>query len=213
MKTLTKGCWWWLRWRWWQSDYDVFTQRGEIHKKWDWGGRRDWSFQRGRKQGRLIDVLRWWWWLLMNILQNNDEYWWWFWQFWSWSFWELRILEIDMPPFQGYNDPDNHFKVTMTQTYTKQFQCEYKLQRYPFDTQVTIIIIVVSSNILFGAQVTCQVQTNIFFVVADFQIFLKFSRLPFRFLLLHSRCKYEIDIFRSARLKWLWTLYHRLQSN
>ena len=131
----------------------------------------------------LIDVLRWWW-LLMNILQNNDEVWW----FWSWSLWELIILEIDVPPFPGYNnDPDNHFKVTMTQTYTKQFQCEYKLQRYPFDTQVTIIIIVVSS-------------ANI-------------SWLPFRFLSLDSYCKCETYLFRSARLRWQWTLYHRLQSN
>ena len=27
-------------------------------------------------------------------------------------------------------------KLTMTQTYTWEFQCEYKLQKYPFDTQV-----------------------------------------------------------------------------
>ena len=28
--------------------------------------------------------------------------------------------------------------LTMKQTYTKEFQCKYELQRYPFDTQVTI---------------------------------------------------------------------------
>ena len=27
--------------------------------------------------------------------------------------------------------------LTMKQTYTWEFQCKYKLQRYPFDTQVT----------------------------------------------------------------------------
>ena len=26
--------------------------------------------------------------------------------------------------------------LTMTQTYTWEFQCQYQLQRYPFDTQV-----------------------------------------------------------------------------
>ena len=26
--------------------------------------------------------------------------------------------------------------LTMTQTYTHEFQCQYRLQRYPFDTQV-----------------------------------------------------------------------------
>ena len=29
--------------------------------------------------------------------------------------------------------------LTMTQTYTWEFQCEYKLQQYPFDTQVNMI--------------------------------------------------------------------------
>ena len=33
--------------------------------------------------------------------------------------------------FQG---ADN--RLTMNQTYTKEFQCQYQLQRYPFDTQV-----------------------------------------------------------------------------
>ena len=27
--------------------------------------------------------------------------------------------------------------LTMNQTYTLEFQCKYKLRRYPFDTQVT----------------------------------------------------------------------------
>ena len=30
--------------------------------------------------------------------------------------------------------------LTMTQTYTHEFQCQYKLQRYPFDTQVRMIL-------------------------------------------------------------------------
>ena len=33
--------------------------------------------------------------------------------------------------FQGSKN-----RLTMNQTYTKEFQCEYVLQRYPFDTQV-----------------------------------------------------------------------------
>ena len=28
-------------------------------------------------------------------------------------------------------------RLTMNQTYTWEFQCKYKLQRYPFDTQAT----------------------------------------------------------------------------
>ena len=27
--------------------------------------------------------------------------------------------------------------LTMNQTYTREFQCQYELQRYPFDTQVS----------------------------------------------------------------------------
>ena len=30
-------------------------------------------------------------------------------------------------------------KLTMYQTYTKQFQCKYQLHRYPFDTQVGLL--------------------------------------------------------------------------
>ena len=30
-------------------------------------------------------------------------------------------------------------KLTMTQAYTWEFQCNYKLQKYPFDTQVNMI--------------------------------------------------------------------------
>ena len=33
--------------------------------------------------------------------------------------------------------PGSGNNLTMTQTYTLEFQCEYKLQRYPFDTQVS----------------------------------------------------------------------------
>ena len=40
-----------------------------------------------------------------------------------------EVDEIEI--FKG---PEN--KLTMYQTYTKEFQCEYKLNRYPFDTQV-----------------------------------------------------------------------------
>ena len=29
-------------------------------------------------------------------------------------------------------------KLTMNQTYTREFQCKYQLQRYPFDTQADV---------------------------------------------------------------------------
>ena len=41
-----------------------------------------------------------------------------------------ELDEAEVFPGSG-NNP------TMTQTYTLEFQCEYKLQRYPFDTQVS----------------------------------------------------------------------------
>ena len=31
-------------------------------------------------------------------------------------------------------------KLTMNQTYSKKFQCEYQLHRYPFDTQVPLLL-------------------------------------------------------------------------
>ena len=30
-------------------------------------------------------------------------------------------------------------RLTMNQTYTREFQCIYQLQRYPFDSQVTLV--------------------------------------------------------------------------
>ena len=44
------------------------------------------------------------------------------------SFWEVDEAEI----FEGAEN-----RLTMNQTYTWEFQCEYVLQRYPFDKQVT----------------------------------------------------------------------------
>lgn len=44
--------------------------------------------------------------------------------------------EIDI--FQGNQNP-----MTMSQDYTKDFQCEYQLHRYPFDTQVCSINMIV----------------------------------------------------------------------
>ena len=41
-----------------------------------------------------------------------------------------ELDEAEVFPGSGNN-------LTMTQTYTLEFQCEYKLQRYPFDTQVS----------------------------------------------------------------------------
>ena len=45
----------------------------------------------------------------------------------------------------GINDVDeaeifegNENTLVMTQTYTHTFQCQYMLQKYPFDTQVSI---------------------------------------------------------------------------
>ena len=48
---------------------------------------------------------------------------------------EAHELEI----FQGREN-----RIVMTQTYTKEFQCLYQLQRYPFDTQVCTIEMAVS---------------------------------------------------------------------
>ena len=41
----------------------------------------------------------------------------------------LKVDEAEI--FEGGEN-----KLTMTQAYTWEFQCQYKLQKYPFDTQV-----------------------------------------------------------------------------
>ena len=43
---------------------------------------------------------------------------------------EVEVVD-EIEVFKG---SDN--KLTMNQTYTREFQCKYQLQRYPFDTQV-----------------------------------------------------------------------------
>ena len=61
---------------------------------------------------------------------------------WEWStrvtvtregdFTRSGIEEVDEAEiFEGAEN-----RLTMNQTYTWEFQCQYKLQRYPFDTQV-----------------------------------------------------------------------------
>ena len=47
----------------------------------------------------------------------------------TWSSWE-EVDEAEI--FEGAEN-----SLTMNQTYTREFQCKYKLQRYPFDAQVT----------------------------------------------------------------------------
>ena len=48
------------------------------------------------------------------------------------SFTRSTIDEVDEAEiFEGAEN-----RLTMNQTYTWEFQCKYKLQRYPFDTQV-----------------------------------------------------------------------------
>ena len=48
------------------------------------------------------------------------------------------IEEIDeVEYFQGSKN-----RITLNQTYTWQFQCKYELQRYPFDSQVTLFFII-----------------------------------------------------------------------
>ena len=48
------------------------------------------------------------------------------------NFTRSGLYEVDEAEiFQGAENT-----LTMTQTYTWEFQCQYKLQRYPFDTQV-----------------------------------------------------------------------------
>ena len=64
---------------------------------------------------------------------------------WEWStsitvtregeFTRADLINVDEAEiFEG---ADN--RLTMNQTYTQEFQCQYKLQRYPFDTQVRMI--------------------------------------------------------------------------
>ena len=48
------------------------------------------------------------------------------------SFTRSGLEEVDEAEiFEGAENT-----LIMTQTYTHEFQCEYKLQQYPFDTQV-----------------------------------------------------------------------------
>ena len=48
------------------------------------------------------------------------------------SFTRSEVDEVDEAEvFEGSQN-----RLTMNQTYTLEFQCEYKLRRYPFDTQV-----------------------------------------------------------------------------
>ena len=64
---------------------------------------------------------------------------------WEWStgvfvvkegnFTRSEISEVDEAEIFGGQEN----KLTMVQTYTWMFQCEYKLQKYPFDTQVNVI--------------------------------------------------------------------------
>ena len=43
------------------------------------------------------------------------------------------VMEVDEAEiFEGAEN-----RLTMNQTYTWEFQCQYELQRYPFDSQVT----------------------------------------------------------------------------
>ena len=70
----------------------------------------------------------------------------------------------------------------MTQTYTKQFQCEYKLQRYPFDTQVTIIITTPFPLTIRLDIVSQRKNTFLFLFSVPFSFFLSLPPLSFLFL-------------------------------
>ena len=51
------------------------------------------------------------------------------------NFTRADITEVDEAElFEG-----REHKLTMVQTYTWEFQCEYQLQKYPFDHQVNMI--------------------------------------------------------------------------
>ena len=43
-------------------------------------------------------------------------------------------ISLILPVLSEFEGGEN--TLMMTQTYTLKFQCEYKLQKYPFDTQV-----------------------------------------------------------------------------
>ena len=49
--------------------------------------------------------------------------------------------------------------LTMTQTYTWEFQCKYELQRYPFDAQVNSVTII-KVRILFQPQ-ECKIEMTV----------------------------------------------------
>ena len=50
-------------------------------------------------------------------------------------------------------------KLTMTQAYTWEFQCQYKLQKYPFDTQV-IKIQILKDNFISDYQ-ECAIKMTV----------------------------------------------------
>ena len=63
----------------------------------------------------------------------------------------LKVDEAEI--FEGGEN-----KLTMTQAYTWEFQCEYKLQKYPFDTQVTLIQILKDRFSVFRTKIISDYQ-------------------------------------------------------
>ena len=58
--------------------------------------------------------------------------------------------------FEGANN-----RLTMNQTYTWEFQCKYKLQHYPFDTQV------IKLRILFSPSQECKIEMGVATLASD----------------------------------------------
>ena len=48
-------------------------------------------------------------------------------------------------------------RLTMNQTYTREFQCQYELQRYPFDTQVPLK----SYGVVFLLSQECKIKMTV----------------------------------------------------
>ena len=71
------------------------------------------------------------------------------------NFTRSEIAEIDEAEiFEGGEN-----KLTMTQAYTWEFQCNYKLQKYPFDTQV-IKIQILKDNFISDYQ-ECAIKMTV----------------------------------------------------
>ena len=73
---------------------------------------------------------------------------------WSTSVTVTREGEFTRAPVKVMDEAEifqaEENKLTMIQTYTHEFQCIYELRKYPFDTQVNIMLLVITILIFSG---------------------------------------------------------------